>query len=84
MGPTAGSRDLAVNNMSQQAKLGIFPSLGLLKYRSTQRHDAQVGNVNRKIAPQGTFAVAHNSPPCASTIEWQIDRPSPNPLGFVV
>jgi two-component system, sensor histidine kinase and response regulator len=30
-------------------------------------------------APQGTFARAHNRPPCASMIERQIDSPSPKP-----
>jgi S-(hydroxymethyl)glutathione dehydrogenase/alcohol dehydrogenase len=34
------------------------------------------------VAP--ALALAHNRPPCASTIERQIDSPSPKPLGFVV
>jgi hypothetical protein len=36
------------------------------------------------MAPRGTFALAHNRPPCASMIERQIDNPSPKPLGFVL
>jgi hypothetical protein len=42
------------------------------------------GKVNRKTAPLGSFAPAHNRPPCASTIERQIERPNPNPPGLVV
>jgi hypothetical protein len=36
------------------------------------------------MAPQGTFALAHNRPLCASIIDRQIDSPSPKPPGFVV
>jgi hypothetical protein len=36
------------------------------------------------MAPQGTFVLAHNRPPCASMIERQIDNPSPKPLGLVL
>src|SRR5262245_31241645 len=42
------------------------------------------GKVNSKVAPRGTFALAHNRPPCASMIERQIDSPIPKPPGFVV
>jgi hypothetical protein len=40
--------------------------------------------VKRKIAPRGTLGLAHNCPLWASMIDWQIDRPSPKPPGFVV
>jgi hypothetical protein len=40
--------------------------------------------VNSNVAPRGTFALAHNRPPCASMIERQIDRPIPMPADFVV
>jgi hypothetical protein len=42
------------------------------------------GKVNWKIAPFGMLALAHNRPPCASTIERQIERPIPIPPGLVV
>jgi hypothetical protein len=42
------------------------------------------GTVNSKTAPRGSFAVAHNRPPCLSMIERQIDSPSPKPSGLVV
>lgn len=42
-----------------------------------------VGTVNCRIAPRGSFALAHNSPPCAWMIERQIDSPNPRPLGLV-
>ena len=42
------------------------------------------GAVNRKVAPRGRLALAHIRPPCASTIERQIDSPIPIPSGFVV
>jgi hypothetical protein len=42
------------------------------------------GKVNLKVAPRGTFALAHNRPPCASMIERQIDSPNPKLPGFVV
>src|SRR4051794_32355813 len=45
---------------------------------------ASAGRVKRKTAPRGSFAPAHNRPPCASTIERRIDRPSPNLPGLVV
>jgi len=37
-----------------------------------------------KDSALGTFAIAHNRPPCPSMIERQIDRPIPKPPGFVV
>ena len=55
--------------------------------RYSSRYDAIsqcVGRVNWKVAPWGTFAVAHTRPPCASMIERQIDSPMPMPLGLVV
>ena len=36
-----------------------------------------MGNVNWKTAPRGKLALAHNRPPCPSTIERQIDSPRP-------
>ncbi len=35
------------------------------------------------MAPRSAFAVTVSFPPCASTIEQQIDRPMPRPSGFV-
>lgn len=43
-----------------------------------------VGSSMQKIAPWGLFGVAQIRPPCASTIERQIDNPMPKPLAFVV
>jgi len=43
-----------------------------------------VGVKNRKMAPRGWFASAHNRPPCASMIERQIESPIPKPVGLVV
>ena len=42
------------------------------------------GRVNWNTAPRGSFADAHNRPPCASMIERQIDSPMPRPPGLVV
>ena len=42
------------------------------------------GRVNWNTAPRGSFADAHNRPPCASMIERQIARPMPRPSGLVV
>jgi hypothetical protein len=44
----------------------------------------RTGKVNEKMAPVGCPAAARNCPPCASTIDRQIDRPIPNPAGLVV
>ena len=35
------------------------------------------------MVPRGTFALAHDRPPCASIVERQIDSPNPKPLGLV-
>jgi hypothetical protein len=43
-----------------------------------------VGKVNWKTAPRGTFALAHDRPPCATMIERHIDGPAPKPPGLVV
>ena len=44
-----------------------------------------MGNVNWEDAiPRGKLALAHNRPPCPSTIERQIDSPRPRPFGLVV
>jgi hypothetical protein len=40
--------------------------------------------VKWNTAPSGSFASAHNRPPCPSTIERQIESPNPIPLGLVV
>jgi hypothetical protein len=45
---------------------------------------ACVGNANLKMAPRGSFAVAHMRPSCASMIERQIDSPIPKPPDLVV
>ena len=45
---------------------------------------AAAGKSIWKTAPFGTFADADNQPPCASTIERQIDNPIPMPSGLVV
>src|SRR5207245_11800340 len=42
------------------------------------------GSEKWNIEPYGAFGVAHIAPPCASTIERQIDNPMPLPPGFVV
>jgi hypothetical protein len=43
-----------------------------------------IGSVMQKTAPRGSFGVAQSRPPCASTIERQIERPIPKPVGLVV
>ena len=48
-------------------------------------HDcSSTGSVKQKTAPWRLFGAAHSRPPCASIIEWQIDRPMPIPSGLVV
>src|SRR5262249_5407289 len=42
------------------------------------------GSVNRNTAPCGELGEAQSRPPCASTMERQIDRPIPIPSVFVV
>jgi hypothetical protein len=44
----------------------------------------RTGMLNWKIAPHGTFGLAHNLPPCASMIDLQMDSPIPIPVAFVV
>ena len=41
------------------------------------------GKVNLNTEPRGSLWLAHRRPPCPSTIDLQIDRPSPKPFGFV-
>jgi hypothetical protein len=36
------------------------------------------------MLPRGSLGDAHKRPPCASTIERQIDNPMPKPSGLVV
>ena len=45
---------------------------------------ANRGRVNSKVAPWSLFGVAHNRPPCASTIVRLIESPSPIPSFLVV
>src|SRR4051812_19345346 len=45
---------------------------------------ASTGKVKMNVAPCGSFASAHNRPPCDSTIERQIASPMPIPCSFVV
>ena len=54
--------------------------------RSGRRHamDGETGREKLKVAPRGSFDVAHSRPPCASMIERLIDSPIPVPSGFVV
>ena len=55
--------------------------------REGTNHNVMSGwadTVNSKVAPWGTFALAHRRPPCASMIDRQIDRPIPKPPDFVV
>src|ERR1700709_659734 len=40
--------------------------------------------LNRKCAPPAGSFAAVMLPPCAVMIEWQIARPMPRPLSFVV
>src|SRR5271166_3150045 len=57
-------------------------SLGCPPLRQDHPGDASSrldGNVNWKTAPRGALALAHNRPPWDSTIERQIERPSPRP-----
>ena len=44
----------------------------------------QPGRVNWKTVPRRGFGVNVSVPPCASTIERQIDRPMPRPCDLVV
>ena len=45
---------------------------------------ASVSSVNRNVAPGPGLAIAHNWPPCDSTIERAMASPMPVPCGFVV
>ena len=50
--------------------------------REGSNHDVMSGwadTVNSNATPRGMFALAHSRPPCASTIDRQIDRPMPKP-----
>ena len=42
------------------------------------------GNATSKIAPRGSLARTESCPPCASTMDRQIDSPMPIPPGLVV
>jgi ribose/xylose/arabinose/galactoside ABC-type transport system permease subunit len=58
---------------------------GALRRGPTSRCDyRRIGITNSKLAPCGSFGVARTHPPCASTIERQIESPIPMPPGFVV
>ena len=43
-----------------------------------------VGKVKRKVAPRPSLAVAHNRPPCDSTMERLMANPIPLPCDLVV
>jgi len=45
---------------------------------------AASGKVKWKVAPRPLFAVAHNRPPCDSTMERLMANPMPLPCGLVV
>jgi len=45
---------------------------------------AAVGKVKWNVAPRPSLAVAHNRPPCDSTIERLMANPMPLPWGLVV
>ena len=44
------------------------------------QHRLPTGSATRKIAPCGSFGVAHSRPPCVSMIERVLDRPIPMPV----
>jgi hypothetical protein len=50
----------------------------------SSRASFSVGSVMLNTAPLGSLGAAHNRPPCASTIERQIDKPMPKPFSLVV
>jgi hypothetical protein len=43
-----------------------------------------IGSIMQKMAPRGLLGIAQSRPPCATTIERQIDSPIPNPSDLVV
>jgi hypothetical protein len=47
-------------------------------------HALAAGRVTKNVAPWSLLLEAHNRPPWASTMERQIERPSPVPDDFVV
>jgi len=79
-----------------QRRLGLPPQSprcamrhGIGHYARAMRLDGPLGSpslssVNRNVAPGPVFAIAHNRPPCDSTIERVMARPIPVPCGFVV
>src|SRR5258708_1334475 len=42
------------------------------------------GRVNSNVTPGPSFRCTRKCPPCACTIERLMDKPRPNPCGFVV
>ncbi len=56
-------------------------------YQATARNygtGSLTGNETRNTVPWGAFAAAERRPPCASTIERLIDKPTPSPSALVV
>jgi len=45
---------------------------------------AETGSVKRKVAPPPALPSAHIRPPCASTIDFEIESPRPIPRSLVV
>src|SRR5262245_7575023 len=50
----------------------------------TSRATSVLGKRNVKVAPRSSLFDAHMRPPCPSTIERQMERPSPRPCAFDV
>ena len=90
--PSAGSLGLSAPSRHQTAEAVIVPHLP--QFPPTALHFderygfsgdfSSTGSVMEKTVPCGWFGVAQSRPPCASTIERQIDSPMPRPLALVV
>ena len=55
-----------------------------LRWHQVPSDCSSIGSITQKTAPRGSFAVAQSRPPCASTIERQINNPMPEPFDLVV
>ncbi len=55
-----------------------------LRWHQVPSDCSPIGSITQKTAPRGSFAVAQSRPPCASTIERQINNPMPEPFDLVV
>ena len=60
-----------------------LPGFGTKLLRGAQDRPPPTGNVNWNMAPPVAFAVAQIRPPCASTIDRQIESPIPKPVDLV-